>query len=71
MKKELNDQIKDLVNPSVYNVVDKSTDHYARLGRIQTSMNKIERAGKHLEGNMDIKIMNYLKIILWIMVLHG
>jgi hypothetical protein len=53
MKKELHDQIKELISPSVYETVDNSTDIYARLGRIQETMNRIETAGEGLKKKLD------------------
>lgn len=64
---ELNEQIKELVSQSVYETVDKSTDMYVRLGKIQDSMNRIERAGEKMKNistpknwRMDIAINNDL-----------
>ena len=53
MKKELNEQIKELVSPSVYKTVDESTDIYVLLGRIQDTMNRIERAGDNTKKILD------------------
>ncbi len=53
MKKETNDQLKELVDPKIYNVVDKSTDIYCLLGGIQDTMNRIEKAGEYVKKNFD------------------
>lgn len=47
---EINEQIKELVSQSVYDIVDKSTDIYVRLGKIQETMNRIEKAGADIKN---------------------
>ena len=61
MNKELNDQLKVLVSPDVYEKVDKSTDLYLRLGDIQDTMNRIEQAGNKVKKNLDPK--NWILVI--------
>lgn len=61
MNKQLNDQVKELVNHGVYDIVDKSTDLYVRLGKIQDTMNRVEIGGAKLKETLDSK--NWIMVI--------
>lgn len=63
-----NEQLKALVNPEVYDIVDKATDHYIRAGKIQERYIKLEEVQEQLkkhtinQWNLRLEVNHMTKI---------